>query len=156
MALVGIINAASTIPSMIVTTIKFRTGVIPSLRDPYFKKYRVGLMKTTGLLGASLWGTIFSLSIIFSLAAGLTFLAVYPVSRWKEICYISFLWNHTQLCVFSMFRSQIHTLSPPLYRLLLVSCDCSSIISQPRIDVLNKPLTCSVCLASRFHRYYVV
>ena len=87
--LLGIINAISTIPSIVVTTIKFRTGVIPSLQDPYFKRYRVGLLATTFLLGGSIWGALISAFIIFTLAASLTFLTVYPVSRWKEICNVS-------------------------------------------------------------------
>lgn len=96
--------ALSTIPSMIVTTLKFRSGVIGSLRDPYFKKYRQGLLATTFLLGASFWGSLISSGVVFFFSFVLTFITVYPVRLWfftilQELLYL-YLWSQIYDSVF--------------------------------------------------------
>lgn len=78
--LVGSLTVMSMIPSMIITTMKFRSGEIASLRDPYFKKYRRGLLATTFLLGASFWGPLVSSVVIFFILYVITFLSVFQVS----------------------------------------------------------------------------
>mmetsp|Transcript_11512 Transcript_11512/g.21517 ORF Transcript_11512/g.21517 Transcript_11512/m.21517 type:complete len:105 (-) Transcript_11512:1270-1584(-) len=78
--ILGLGNALSAVPSMIMTTLKFRTGVIPSLRDPYFKHYRKGVLATTYLLGGALWGALLSSAVIFFITFVITFLFVYQVS----------------------------------------------------------------------------
>jgi len=57
--LAGTYNAAVCVPSIITTTLQFRTGVLPSLRDENFKLYRVNMLKTTSIIGSSLWGAVF-------------------------------------------------------------------------------------------------
>jgi hypothetical protein len=81
--MMGIANSISTVPSIIVTTLKFRSGANPSLRDPYFKKYRKGLLATTFLLGGFIWGAAVSAIIIFFFVFMLVFLASYQVSEIK-------------------------------------------------------------------------
>jgi hypothetical protein len=76
----GITVAAVTIPSMIISTLKFRSGVIGSLRDPYFKTYRVGILATTYLLGGAIWGSLAASAVIFLVSSSVTFLSVYQVS----------------------------------------------------------------------------
>lgn len=83
--LVGISNAITMIPSMFITTLKFRSGAVSSLRDRYFKKYRKALLSTTFLLGGAIWGMIISSIIIFALAFIITFLATYDVSQLDKI-----------------------------------------------------------------------
>lgn len=43
------------IPSSIHTILKFRSGVIPSLKDPGFIKYRKNLHNQTYLIGSMFW-----------------------------------------------------------------------------------------------------
>ena len=64
-SLAGIANALVCMPSQVFTTLKFRTGTVETLRDPRFTRYRSGLLQTTYLLGASIWGTFFMTAILF-------------------------------------------------------------------------------------------
>jgi len=89
--LAGFIVNVSTIPSMVITTLQFRSGTIPSLHDPYFKKYRVGLLGTTFLLGASIWGAFITSVVIFVLSFVFTFLSVYQVTRPFVLTFLSLL-----------------------------------------------------------------
>jgi hypothetical protein len=69
------------IPSSIHTILKFRSGVIPSLRDPTFLKYRSNLEDMTYLIGAMFWGLVItsvSISVVVSISV---FLFVWQVSR---------------------------------------------------------------------------
>ena len=93
---VGATNAMSTVPSMIVTTMKFRSGAIGSLRDPYFKKYRQGLLATTFLLGASGWGTIICSVVVFVLTYIFTFLSVFQVILLFISRDLSCKWNQSK------------------------------------------------------------
>lgn len=69
------------VPSAIHTVLKFRTGVIPSLRDPHFLQYRQGLHQTTFMVGAMFWGLIISTFAVIGLFGGVVFLASWHVSE---------------------------------------------------------------------------
>jgi hypothetical protein len=49
------ILAASYFPSIVSTTLKFRSGVIPSLQDPNFARYRTSVHWVTLVLGGMFW-----------------------------------------------------------------------------------------------------
>ena len=68
--LCAIFLATLYIPSVASTTLKFRSGVIPSLRDPLFsQRYREATYTTTYLTGALFWGAlIYCAGIAFVLA----------------------------------------------------------------------------------------
>eukprot|EP00547_Thalassionema_nitzschioides_P007157 CAMPEP_0194219644 /NCGR_PEP_ID=MMETSP0156-20130528/26442_1 /TAXON_ID=33649 /ORGANISM="Thalassionema nitzschioides, Strain L26-B" /LENGTH=1198 /DNA_ID=CAMNT_0038949395 /DNA_START=72 /DNA_END=3668 /DNA_ORIENTATION=- len=68
------------IPSTIHTVLKFRSGVIPSLRDPYFISYRKSLHLTTFMVGAMFWGLIGTTLAVAFLVAGGVFLVCYHVT----------------------------------------------------------------------------
>lgn len=51
----AIILAASYYPSTVTTTLKFRSGVIPSLQDPNFTKYRQNVHYVTLIMGGMFW-----------------------------------------------------------------------------------------------------
>ena len=70
----------STVPSMIVTTLKFRSGALSSLRDPGFKAYRKGIHGVSYLLGGAIWGSLISSIVVFIFAYILTFISVFKVS----------------------------------------------------------------------------
>ncbi|CAJ1932922.1 unnamed protein product [Cylindrotheca closterium] len=81
----GLIAALATtlvyIPSSIHTILKFRSGVIASLKDPKFIDYRKNLHNQTYLIGSMFWGLIISTAIVTFLTAGITFLLVWPTTR---------------------------------------------------------------------------
>jgi len=78
--LAGLYNAAVNVPSIILTTLKFRSGILPSLRDVNFKIHRANMLLTTSLIGATFWGSaITSLLIIFVISVPL-FLLLWPVT----------------------------------------------------------------------------
>lgn len=49
--------AVTYIPSVTSTTLKLRSGVIPSLRSPGFARYRFAADQVTILTGSMFWGT---------------------------------------------------------------------------------------------------
>jgi hypothetical protein len=48
------------IPSFVSTVMKYRSGVIPSLTDPEFLRYRYAMDTVTVLLGSAFWGCFFT------------------------------------------------------------------------------------------------
>jgi hypothetical protein len=56
--------AVSYIPSVTTTIIQLRTGVIPSLGDPEFEKYRVAPDTVTLLTGTIFWGGLVSSALV--------------------------------------------------------------------------------------------
>lgn len=68
------------IPSTIHTVLKFRSGVIPSLMDPYFITYRKALHLTTFMVGAMFWGHVATTFAVAVLIAGAVFLLTWHVS----------------------------------------------------------------------------
>lgn len=85
----GLGNAFVTIPSIIVTTQKFRTGVLPSLRDARFKRYRQDMISTSILIGASIWGTTFMMLFMYFVGFIPTFLLTYEVTSGFVIRFLS-------------------------------------------------------------------
>lgn len=81
----GLITAIATtlvyIPSSIHTLMKFRSGVIPSLRDPTFITYRTGLQDNAYMLGSMFWGLIVTTIFTVALVAGGFFLLVWQISQ---------------------------------------------------------------------------
>jgi len=80
-ALTALITTAAYIPSSIHTILKFRSGVIPSLKDPNFLKYRRGLVNQTYMIGAMFWGLVVTTLMVTILVAVVVFLFVQPFVR---------------------------------------------------------------------------
>jgi len=57
---VAVYIAGVLIPSFITTVLKFRSGVLPTLRDRDFQRMRVALDAVTVLLGSCFWSALFS------------------------------------------------------------------------------------------------
>jgi len=89
--LAGAYNAMINVPSIIIATLKLRCGVIPSLRDPNFKKLRANMLLTTSLIGASVWGSIFMSIGIAGLMFIPPFLLTYEVTRMYMLSFLSLL-----------------------------------------------------------------
>lgn len=69
------------IPSVICTTLKLRSGVIPTFLDPNFKDYRVSVDTVSLLSGAVFWGCIYSSLLLGVLCAVGVFFLVWDVTR---------------------------------------------------------------------------
>lgn len=81
----GLIAALSItiiyIPSFISTVLKFRGGVIGSLKDKQFIIYRYAAEQVTILFGSSFWGCFFTGAAAVILVGGIVFLIVWHVTR---------------------------------------------------------------------------
>lgn len=77
----GMALAVVYIPSTTSTILKFRSGVLPSLRDPDFVKYRATLEDITFLLGTIFWGVFFTAFLSVFLFGGLTFFLCWQFTR---------------------------------------------------------------------------
>jgi hypothetical protein len=75
------IQAINYIPSYIKTTLKFRYGVHPSLRDPYFDEYRLLASLVGSLIGSMYFGVVVSGYCILSLVFYILLLFVTPMFR---------------------------------------------------------------------------
>jgi len=69
------------IPSVVATVLQFRSGVIGSLRDPEFRRYRAAPDLTGVLFGAAFWGSLFASGSLFFMVGTVVFLAVYQITR---------------------------------------------------------------------------
>jgi len=68
-------------PSVVTTTLKLRTGVIPTFSNPRFASYRASPDKVSTLSGSCFWGTIIS-SLLLGILSGIgVFLIVWQVTR---------------------------------------------------------------------------
>mmetsp|Transcript_3330 Transcript_3330/g.3674 ORF Transcript_3330/g.3674 Transcript_3330/m.3674 type:complete len:928 (-) Transcript_3330:725-3508(-) len=74
-------TAAVYIPSAVHTLLKFRSGVIPSLRSKSFLAYRTNLEHVTLMIGAMFWGMIVTTLLMIIVVAGGVFFLVWQVSR---------------------------------------------------------------------------
>lgn len=79
--LISITSGLGYIPSIVITILKFRTGVIPSLRDPNFIWYRTNLHRTTTLLGSMFWGAFISTLLLSLLISGFIFVCVWQITQ---------------------------------------------------------------------------
>ena len=69
------------IPSTTATILKFRTGMLPSLRDPSFQRFKVGVDSVFFNASNMIWA-LFGAALLFAvLVTGLLFLILWPFTR---------------------------------------------------------------------------
>ena len=68
------------VPSSVSTIIQFRSGVIPSLRDKSFMKYRYSQDLIAVLFGSIFWGAFYTSLAVFVLIGLVVFVAVWQVT----------------------------------------------------------------------------
>jgi len=100
--IVGTYNTAVNVPSIVITTLQFRSGVLPSLRDIEFKKYRASMFNTATLIGASVWGSIVMFFFIIFFSGGPILFLVYPRTN---VYILKFLPTIIGIIVVAVFRS---------------------------------------------------
>lgn len=67
------------IPSIILTTLKLRTGFLPSLRDPLFKTYRANIYSTAYVIGGMIWAPILMVFVFYFVVFIAVFILVWQV-----------------------------------------------------------------------------
>jgi len=72
--------AVTYIPSATATTLKLRSGVIPTLEDPKFHQYRVAADQVTILLGSLFWGCLIASVFVGGLVGCVVFLFLWQAS----------------------------------------------------------------------------
>ncbi len=69
------------IPSTTATILRFRTGMLPSLRDPLFQRYKIGVDSVFFNASNMIWA-LFGAALLFALlVTGLLFLILWPFTR---------------------------------------------------------------------------
>jgi len=69
------------IPSITLTTLKLRSGFLPSLRDPLFKAYRANIYNTAYVIGAMIWAPLVMALVFYALVFIAVLLIVWQVTR---------------------------------------------------------------------------
>ena len=73
--------ASRYIPMYIVTVLKFRSGLLPSLNDEKFPDYGNNVDTVRLILGQAFWGPLVSSSLLCCIIVGLVFCFTDPVSQ---------------------------------------------------------------------------
>ena len=68
------------IPSAMATVLRYRCGLIGSLKDEGFHVYRSAVDLVAFLFGSAFWGAVFTGYTVMLLAAGITFFLIWSVS----------------------------------------------------------------------------
>lgn len=77
----AILLAVTYIPSATATTLKLRSGVIPTLRDPEFHKYRIAADQVTVLLGSLFWGCLLAAVLLGGFFGFIVFVFVWQATK---------------------------------------------------------------------------
>uniref|UniRef100_A0A7S4VN57 Uncharacterized protein n=1 Tax=Ditylum brightwellii TaxID=49249 RepID=A0A7S4VN57_9STRA len=96
------------IPSVVSTTMKFRRGVLPTLRsEDFLHRYRFALDQTTLLFPGMVWGLAISSIVIGVLFGGLIYLILWPASQQVAFDIIGNLIGLTVVLIAKIIISQI-------------------------------------------------
>lgn len=77
------------IPSYIITTLKYRSGVIPSLKDDNFPDFRQAADNVTILLGSAFWGLLATGAFFFFLVVIPVMLIADPSTRQRSLTFLT-------------------------------------------------------------------
>jgi len=81
--------ALVVIPSEISTTLKLRSGVIPTFRSRNFSQYRESPDSVSLISGSLFWGCLFSSLTLGSMCALLVFIVLWPASRYLVLSLVA-------------------------------------------------------------------
>ena len=71
--------AVTYIPSVTSTTLQLRSGVIPTLRNPRFNRYRFAADQVTILMGSMFWGCLIASLLVGGIVGSIVFLFLWQV-----------------------------------------------------------------------------
>lgn len=121
------------VPTVVATTMKFRRGVIPSMRSREFLRYRFALEQVTLMYGGMFWGVLVSASSVAVIVGTFLFLLT-----WKQTSafFLSIIGNYLGLGVVivtkiiilqtlrNKFFSAFYRRSPLAANLLMLAMEC--------------------------------
>ncbi len=84
-----VLIASLYIPSYIITTLKFRTGFLPSLRDDNFPDFRQAADNVTVLLGSVFWGILATGAFFFFIIVIPIMLIADPNTRKRSLLFLT-------------------------------------------------------------------
>lgn len=79
--LVAVSILQNYIPSTVTTILKFRSGALPSLKDPLFFKYRKSPDTVYANVGNAVYAMLGTSILFFGLVSGFLFLCIWPFTR---------------------------------------------------------------------------
>ncbi len=79
------------IPNVILTSLKYRSGVLPSLRNESFKRYRDNIISLTFLVPVTFWSALAMAIILFGLFSVIFFLLLWEVGFIMHLIFSSLL-----------------------------------------------------------------
>jgi len=152
--------AASYIPSAISLTMQFRTGLQGSLRDEKFLMYRRAQETRTMLYGATAWGLLLSVVLLWISFGSLAFLVTFDMTRFLVtsilINIIGFLitWMIKEILL-SVFRHRwyrgFYRRKPANANILNVVMDCWN-LGFSSMFIVARFVKVFICLAVNFGR----
>lgn len=96
------------LPSVVATTMKFRRGVLPSLRsDDLLHRYRFALDQTTLVLGGMFWGLMISSLVVGILAGGFAYLLMWETTQSFILGVVGNLFGLCVILVAKIFVMQV-------------------------------------------------
>jgi hypothetical protein len=122
-------------PTIVSTTLKFRRGVIPSMRSWAFLRYRFALDQVTLMYGGMFWGVIVSAIAVAMIVGAFVFLLVWDTS---SAFMLSLIGNYlglglvivTKIIVLQLLRNKFfaafYRRSPLAGNLVTVALECYS------------------------------
>ena len=87
--------AVTYIPSVTATTLKLRSGVIPTLRDPSFRQYRFAVDQVTVLSGSMFWGCLFASVLVGGIVGSIVFFFIWQATLVLAQRFVAFLAGKT-------------------------------------------------------------
>jgi hypothetical protein len=144
------------IPTMVSTTLKFRRGVIPSLRSEAFLRYRRALDEVANLFGGMLWGVLISSVMIAAIVGGFVYLLLWPTT--SRVMF-SFIGNYLGLliviitrliavkCLRSAYFAAFYRKKPFSGNIMTIIMECYSVAISVWFMVVRgiKILNCKTC-----------
>jgi len=96
------------LPSVVATTMKFRRGVLPSLRsEDLLHRYRFALDQTTLVLGGMFWGLMISSLVVGILAGGFAYLLMWETTQRFILGVVGNLFGLCVILVVKIFVMQV-------------------------------------------------
>lgn len=130
----GTMTVIAFIPSLAITVLKFRTGVIPLLRHNNFCFYRENMHRASSLLGAMMWGAFASfigVSLLLSLLIFFTFWESTRKIVWRVLSILAAvaitMMARTIIVIFfkrTLFQGFYRKKNPALINILNLMIEC--------------------------------
>lgn len=129
--IVSVVITVLFIPNVVTTTLKFRRGVLPSLRsEDFLHRYRFALDQVALVYGGMFWGVLFSSIAIGALTGGFVYLLLWESTSGIVLSAIGNLLGLSVILITKIIMSQImrFTFFAAFYRRLPLAGNVLTII----------------------------